>query len=182
MEDNAKTEILADELVIFHQSISSSKDLIAQAETLNKWEENPYLHNRHGDIQRYEIILDKLSSFSRNEIHKNVEAYKKLLGYSGHAFEKDNKYFSLHISKYVDGGGIGSHRDVNISEEDGNYTAIIYLNDEYDGGELGFPDLGIEVKPKSGDMLIFPGKYLHYANESRNGTKYLTIFKTEFFK
>lgn len=182
MEDRAEAQILADELVIFRQSISSSNQLIAEAEALNRWEENPYLHDRYGAIQRYEVTLDKLNSFSREEIYRNIETYKNLLGYSRHTFEKDNEYFSLHISKYVDGGGIGSHRDANISEEDGNYTAVIYLNDEYDSGELGFPDLNIEIKPSSGDMLIFPGKYLHYANESLNGTKYLTIFKTQFFK
>lgn len=156
--------------------------MIAQAEALNRWEENPYLHDINGAIQRYEVTLDELDAVTRNEIHENVETYKKLLGYSAHTFEKDNEYFSLHISKYVDGGGIGSHRDASISEEDGNYTAVIYLNDEYDNGELGFPDLNIEIKPLSGDMLIFPGSYLHYANESRNGTKYLTIFKIQFFK
>ncbi len=182
MEDLAKTEILADELVIFHNSISSSNQLIAQAEALNRWEEHSYLLDINGNIQRYGVTLDELSSFSRNEIHKNIESYKDFLGYSRHTFEKDNEYFSLHISKYVDGGGIGAHRDVNISEEDGNYTVIIYLNDEYDGGELGFPDLNIEIKPKSGDMLVFPNSYLHYAKESWNGAKYLTIFKTQFFK
>lgn len=34
-------------------------------------------------------------------------------------------------------------------------TAIIYLNDGFAGGETAFPDLGIRVVPRAGDMLAF---------------------------
>jgi prolyl 4-hydroxylase len=34
-------------------------------------------------------------------------------------------------------------------------TALAYLNDVENGGETGFPELGIEIKPKKGDCLVF---------------------------
>lgn len=34
-------------------------------------------------------------------------------------------------------------------------TAIIYLNEGFTGGETAFPDLGIRVVPRAGDMLVF---------------------------
>ena len=34
-------------------------------------------------------------------------------------------------------------------------TAIIYLNEGFAGGETVFPDLGIRVVPRGGDMLVF---------------------------
>ena len=50
------------------------------------------------------------------------------------------------------------HTDPSI-----RYATIIYINDEYVGGELFFPNLNIELKPKPGTMLFFPGneKYEH---------------------
>jgi len=38
---------------------------------------------------------------------------------------------------------------------------LIYLNDEYDGGELVFNDYGIIIKPEPGDIVIFPNHYMH---------------------
>ena len=34
-------------------------------------------------------------------------------------------------------------------------TFLVYLNDDYDGGETAFPQLGIKVRGKSGDGLLF---------------------------
>jgi prolyl 4-hydroxylase len=35
------------------------------------------------------------------------------------------------------------------------YTALIWLNDEYEGGETHFPELGLTVRGMAGDMLVF---------------------------
>ena len=50
------------------------------------------------------------------------------------------------------------HTDPSI-----RYAAILYLNDDYVDGELFFENLDIEVKPKPGSLLVFPGtdKYEH---------------------
>ncbi len=44
-----------------------------------------------------------------------------------------------------------------------NFAAVIYLNEDYDGGEIYFPELGIEMRPVAGTLVCFPGtlKYLH---------------------
>lgn len=38
---------------------------------------------------------------------------------------------------------------------------LIYLNDEYDGGELVFNDYDMIIKPEPGDLVIFPNHYMH---------------------
>ncbi len=40
-------------------------------------------------------------------------------------------------------------------------AGLIYLNDDYEGGELIFPEYDIKIKPKFGDLVIFPCHYLH---------------------
>lgn len=34
-------------------------------------------------------------------------------------------------------------------------TALVYLNDDYTGGETGFPRLGLQVRGRRGDVLVF---------------------------
>lgn len=44
------------------------------------------------------------------------------------------------------------HTDPSI-----RYATIIYLNDNYNGGELFFTNQGLEIKPKPGSLVLFPG-------------------------
>jgi hypothetical protein len=55
-----------------------------------------------------------------------------------------------------------------------NITALIYPNDNYEGGEIGWPDYDLEIKPKAGDMVIFPANnyYLHYVNNVISGLRF----------
>lgn len=43
-------------------------------------------------------------------------------------------------------------------------TCLLYLNDEFDGGETAFPKAGLEVKPEAGKMIYF-------YNTHRDGTE-----------
>lgn len=54
-------------------------------------------------------------------------------------------------------------------------SLVAYLNDDYEGGELYFNNLDIKLKPKAGDLIIFPSSYLfsHTAMPIISGTKYV---------
>jgi Rps23 Pro-64 3,4-dihydroxylase Tpa1-like proline 4-hydroxylase len=41
----------------------------------------------------------------------------------------------------------------------------MYLNDEYEGGEINFPENNIMVKPKPGTIVFFPCHYIHEVME-----------------
>lgn len=55
-----------------------------------------------------------------------------------------------------------------------NITALIYPNDNYEGGEIGWPDYDLEIKPKAGDMVLFPANnsYLHYVKNVESGLRF----------
>lgn len=56
---------------------------------------------------------------------------------------------------------------------------VMYLNDEYTGGEIFFPAYDIEVKPKPGDLMFFPGSnlYMHGVRELLSGERFtITTF------
>ena len=59
--------------------------------------------------------------------------------------------------------------------------AIIYLNSDFEGGELYYPNLDIVVKPEPGLLAIHPGtlKYLHGVKPVIGNTRYTL---TSFFK
>jgi len=53
-----------------------------------------------------------------------------------------------------------------------DYTALFYLTDNYDGGEIEFPDIDLKIKPSAGSALIFPTTMPHRALEVLAGDKY----------
>lgn len=66
------------------------------------------------------------------------------------------------IQRMYEGVKLHEHTDQH-TDPSVQYASILYLNDDYSGGELFFPNLNIEIKPKPGTLLIFPGsdKYNH---------------------
>jgi predicted 2-oxoglutarate/Fe(II)-dependent dioxygenase YbiX len=84
-------------------------------------------------------------------------------------------YFS--IKKYNPGSDMGAHVD---SEDPSDIThpiisGVIYLNDDYEGGELYFPEQNIKLKPSAGSMVIFPSfrPYFHHPMKVISGNKYM---------
>lgn len=57
-------------------------------------------------------------------------------------------------------------------------AGLMYLNDDYEGGELYFPQHDIEFKPKAGAAYFFPGdmNYIHGVKEVTSGTRYTLPF------
>lgn len=88
---------------------------------------------------------------------------------------------TIHISKYRINGAVLPHGDEDHEDDNGVHTIIWYLNDDYEGGELGFSKEGIELKAKKGDVFIYPSYFIHYANSVTSGFKYISIRREEFF-
>jgi hypothetical protein len=69
------------------------------------------------------------------------------------------------------GRGAGAHED-NYNSGYITYSSIIYLTDDYEGGEIEFLDYGIIHKPKAGDLILFPSKgVLHQVNPVISGKR-----------
>ncbi len=108
----------------------------------------------------YEKIINGVSTYC-NIFHieqeiVDVEEYQ-LLKYSG------GQYYDAHYD-----GGTGSARSI---------SPILYLNDNYEGGEIEFVNFGIKIKPKAGSLLVFPSSYpyRHIAHPVTSGTKYAIV-------
>lgn len=59
------------------------------------------------------------------------------------------------------------------------YGIVIYINEDYDGGEIYYPNKGVYMKPGKGLAVIHPAseEYLHGIKEVTRGTRYaMTMF------
>lgn len=105
-------------------------------------------------------IHDTIINPRYNSTLTNIEI-PQLLSYdqNGHYDEHNDceDYVNNILTKVVD-------RDI---------TMIIYLNDNYMGGELEFTKLGLTYRPKKNSMIIFPSYYefSHRVHPVKSGTR-----------
>lgn len=71
------------------------------------------------------------------------------------------------IQRMQEGVELKSHTDQH-TDPSIKYATILYLNDDYVGGELFFEKNGLEIKPEKKSMLIFPGN-----DEFEHGVKHV---------
>jgi hypothetical protein len=91
-------------------------------------------------------------------------------------------YEAFNFVKYE---GAGTH--FNIHADHGpayncTVSAVVYINDDYEGGDLKFPRLdNIVYKPKAGDIAVFPSNYIyeHASLPMESGTKYCVVVMTD---
>jgi predicted 2-oxoglutarate/Fe(II)-dependent dioxygenase YbiX len=90
------------------------------------------------------------------------------------------------ILKYKPGGFYASHADSESYDNqldawvkvlDRDWSLLLYLNDEYEGGEIRFNKFNFEVKPKAGTLIYFPadGRYMHTALPVTSGVRYALV-------
>jgi len=55
-----------------------------------------------------------------------------------------------------------------------NISTLVYINDNYVGGSIAFPDQNFSIKPDAGDLIIFPGNssYRHEVTRVESGKRY----------
>jgi hypothetical protein len=81
---------------------------------------------------------------------------------------------TIHADNAYRHNGVG---DV-IKMTDWTHSVIIFLNEEFDGGELIYPDHGIMFKPKTGTMVVAPAgiDYIHYV-KSASSDRYVLVLR-----
>ena len=84
------------------------------------------------------------------------------------------------VNKYGRGAQYKGHVD-HAPQNERVFSMVAFLNDNFDGGELCFPLLDLEIKPKAGSVVMFPSNfpYFHYANavglEDQSHVKYSLV-------
>lgn len=101
--------------------------------------------------------------------NNNIMKFDHQIGQS--LFKKVSGLFSnftsinpiFHIHRFKTDGFIDVHTD-QMGKPDISFGVVIYINDNYDGGEIVYPDHGISIKPIERSLVIHPGNFLHKTN------------------
>jgi len=59
------------------------------------------------------------------------------------------------------------------------YSSVLYLNEEFDGGDIYFPNVNFSYSPKKGDLIIFPAndlEYMHGVSKINTGSRHTLAY------
>lgn len=80
----------------------------------------------------------------------------------------------MSILKYERAGYLPAHTDHGSSSR--TLSVVLYLNDNYVGGEINFPHVrnGVTIKPQAGSAIFFPSNFVfvHEVSEITEGVRY----------
>ena len=120
-------------------------------------------------LERYGLPRDYFGKLA-DRLHKVVED----------AHQRPVKSVSSHAQKWQIGAFAPFHSD--NTDMDGNPSAweksklvcLLYINDDYEGGELDFRDHDISIKPVAGQLITFPGGFnnIHQVLPVRGSTRH----------
>lgn len=119
-----------------------------------------HMHKYNGIVDIYDIV------------NRCKETISSIYGIQKEKIKEKQK--ELSVVKWDAGTYLNLHVDDLGYVTDNHLPVHIYLNDDYEGGEISFPTHGLAVKPKAGDFNVFPGN-MHYAHEVTkvlSGTRY----------
>lgn len=79
------------------------------------------------------------------------------------------------IQRISRGGGMGEHTD--NYQKTCRFGCVVYLNDNFEGGDLVYPRLNIVWRPTASQLVIHAGDEPHLVKTVTGGTRYmLTCF------
>lgn len=110
-----------------------------------------------------ELLWEQLSKDSRITDHNSWKPIGLNERFKVYKYSDPNEFFAAHY----DG------RFLRVPEQEESFlTILIYLNEDFEGGETSFQDG--DIKPQTGmAALMTQGNYLHEALPVTKGTKYV---------
>jgi predicted 2-oxoglutarate/Fe(II)-dependent dioxygenase YbiX len=124
-----------------------------------------------------------LAEATGNRLMKDIhnQMYFLLLASLGPYSQKYGIKEPLHheqynMLKYKSGQEYKAHYDGGSSTQRA-VSAICYLNGDFEGGEIEFPNFKVKIKPEPGMLILFPSNYAysHVAHPVTAGTKYALV-------
>jgi hypothetical protein len=125
------------------------------------WSMSAFFESYGMSIMPEDPILEKYG-FERDYLGKLAERLQKTVEA---AFERPLKPVSSHAQKWNVGAFAPFHSDNTDMEgnpsawEKSKLVCLLYLNDNYEGGDLAFRDHDLSIKPLAGQLITFPGGF-----------------------
>jgi len=169
-----KTTIDKDIFVLHNVlSVDECKELIDFSEKQGYHEATVFTGREHKMVKGIRNNLRVLSDDQvlADKIWKRVKPYfkSKIQGFKAYGLNERFRYYKYEVGqrfkRHKDGAFERTLNDRSI------YTFIIYLNEDFEGGETKFSD-SISVQPEIGSALCFLHPILHEGTMVTEGIKY----------
>ena len=178
-------KIYSDKIFYYEEVLPNPEEIVALLEeTDNQLDSNSFLSkwqewtSSEGDYHfGYRKLVDQNRLFDNPgalaeaylKIKKTIEAALK--NYSSLIGVPEGEESDIGFSKYLPDKYMGPHTDQGPKS---HISAVMYLNDNFSGGELEFPNQNVSIKPSSGSIIVFPSvePYVHDPKPA-TGTKYI---------
>jgi hypothetical protein len=146
-----------------------------------EFERNPNKRVLNPDIDDYfdnrVLYLQRMSSDVQYVVSRMTLQVTSVVG---RHFQTTLFAETVSMVRWDDGDSMLIHRDgQNPHTSNRSHTAIIYLNDQDDGGEIVFPTLGTTIMPRRAMMLAYDKRVLHGVNTVHSPRYTLTIWMSE---
>lgn len=144
-----------------------------------EWVVNKEIRDTH-HLHQTTSIVRKLRSLLKAGIKSFVEPFYNV---------KVRDWEPLQLLHYGEGGHYIPHVDAETlySDDDGlelwektldrDISVVYFINDDFDGGELFFPNLDLLIKPEAGTLVCFPSdhNYIHGVQPVTAGRRYSVV-------
>jgi prolyl 4-hydroxylase len=127
----------------------------------------PEKFKESGILQQNNDTLNSNIRKSRQKVHNHEshEIIMNVLNKCSKIAKKSISFFErIHIVHYKPGGFFKPHKDGDEAGHNRIYSFLIYLNDDYEGGETNFPLLNKSYKLDKGDALFFHNFNTNFSN------------------
>lgn len=144
----------------------------------------PWINENGSDeVFCYQKFIPQVKHIREDDIFKDDQKYISSLLFGGldmalkhystelYPFAEKNiksREKTMHVLRYDKAGHLPAHQDQGISTR--VLSVLLYLNDDYEGGEIEFKNSNIKLKPQAGSILFFPSNFL-YVHEVHPVTK-----------
>ena len=171
-----------------YESVLSKAECEYIISNLKNWKQST-VFSRKGETEQLDRKSESTIELENSPI---LDKVKKIISNLTKT-EISKQEHPISIVKYEVGGEFKPHYDYignmfNVDERahkgEREKTAILYLNDDYDGGETYFPLEDIKINPKEGNLLVFSNlnkngqpneKTLHSGLPVKRGIKYILV-------
>lgn len=128
-----------DKIDIFFKIINGLSD--------DEWSKLNHLQDPEWQDKFYEYTDEKIASTIRGELEKLLSVLPGSVVYGFNRILRQRPKESM-----------VAHADITydkVNKLNRDYASIIYLNDDYAGGELSYVQLDIAIRPPAGSLMIF---------------------------
>lgn len=147
-----------------------------------RWYKSHTLNNSKNYRTNYDLSITGFAE-EGNEVAQAIhnQMYVLLLAATQqykekHGIGRDLWHEHYNVLRYQGGQEYKSHYDGD-TDTGRSVSAIVYLNNNFTGGEVEFVNFNVTIKPEPGMFLLFPSNYAyrHIAHPVSEGTKYAIV-------